>query len=1445
MAAPLVVDDEWHDYSCSTPLETLASDLERQVERWLTELGLALTGLEPRPEASGPFWSDCRDISRECFLVFEGQELLVSLRVKLPTIPEDELALPVTEDACEASWLSTRALVSISPLEAPGFANRMRAHMILSALRLAIAAIVDRARKAAPLDQARVTSAGASIEAEHEALAQALSSCNWLLCGVVRVLGRGHSVGCSGSFVHLTPSKTLVAGGDVSSAEALEPVVAARRGVEGLREVIAYHSRCFDAHRTPSPPDAHRTHLCRDTLAWFPQSRVEIPSSRSRLLTMLAGGSVGGAYSGRAPAELPAPKELQHCLWRVPLGLWSNSSDEAGSGGASALAGAVDPVCASLTAVNGLEPLWGSLSRDPVAGIAFHHLERNSEQSVAIVTVRWAGGTSISRSRPVPRDEDPHGCIVAASSMSCLFHHRGGRWLLPLDPEAGQCLIREMESQPASPRDTLEHESEEEDDDPSAHSEDSFATADDPQETVELSVEAALQKCSLLISEDTPLASRSFGIVRSLKKVLERKIHGLSACSYARRELEAAIGRSDLPGVPGDGSILGSAAAAADAARESVRRQREGVTVGSSEYQPPSLYKSASEAVWGRPGDELVAFRQRVMLRSSRLRRGLALQGRSLLAHAPGARTAAAMSAAINSLASSVKAVVRGDDPLPRADTIIAALDVLFAGAPASRHELLLKGCAPGGLASRLGVLVSRCMGTRGIAILWRAFVSELRALWEGKHAIPHIHGADTRQLPDMRNCLMEQKLAMLSWCGRTLAMGHAIAGPDKAPDERDTLAMGHAIAGPDKAPDERGTPLQEVTESSCVVTPAKAAEPGRSTDEEGDDWEVSGLDSFESAVTLATPMADSTTQALADRSTNTISTQPDPPSVVRRGQKRLLPGMMLLRTRLAMWEPLTQPGQVFTEDTLAEHQRLMAQLGTGSKAQVMRTKLFLNGMRSDMMAFRAANPTCCFADFVRWHSPSDWVSSEEGDGSSGLTGRLSSRFSGMTAVVAGVDDELPPPEGITLFTAWDSHPEADGPPPSDDGGADELGDQLWRTAWEASKPTSLEEQTPVINAELKGERAMEFFESMPLGELHSYMFAACATNAAVILHKACPQALESSAIVRDRVHHALEQLRTSCDMAHEAAMAGTALPAGDRTAGVGSTSVDQGYLLARFADAACVAVCALADAETALSRFVSLSNHLDPRPSGVAHLWRTADSVMRAPMPAGEQLSADLSLATQAAALLCGSVTPASPPDSIAALICDALRDDRTFFPAQFHMSVADLTNGTMHLIPPAPPRDPTHPLSVGSWASQSMFQSFDAASRDGSEPSVEAVAKALDELEPRDETIKRSIASVLKQGHSEKSIRTMRHWLSHRESKPRPPRPSQRLCVTVITTPEEEGLIREALRTAGIAAAATHESMFVHQHVASGWRRQLFGLTDQERLRLAVVASEEAPVV
>ncbi|EJD75539.1 Rab3 GTPase-activating protein catalytic subunit [Loa loa] len=87
------------------------------------------------------------------------------------------------------------------------------------------------------------------------------------------------------------------------------------------------------------------------------------------------------------------------------------------------------------------------------------------------------------------------------------------------------------------------------------------------------------------------------------------------------------------------------------------------------------------------------------------------------------------------------------------------------------------------------------------------------------------------------------------------------------------------------------------------------------------------------------------------------------------------------------MYEPVTQSRVPITEDMLERHAEYLASL----KNPEERVKAQLEPLFSDMEAFKAANPGCCFEDFVRWHSPRDFIVDDENTGK----GHLSSRMTG------------------------------------------------------------------------------------------------------------------------------------------------------------------------------------------------------------------------------------------------------------------------------------------------------------------------------------------------------------------------------------------------------------------------------------------------------------------
>jgi len=76
------------------------------------------------------------------------------------------------------------------------------------------------------------------------------------------------------------------------------------------------------------------------------------------------------------------------------------------------------------------------------------------------------------------------------------------------------------------------------------------------------------------------------------------------------------------------------------------------------------------------------------------------------------------------------------------------------------------------------------------------------------------------------------------------------------------------------------------------------------------------------------------------------------------------------------------------TEDMIEEHTTYISSLTDEDD----RSRAQLDILLSDMQAFKAANPGCCLEDFVRWHSPRDWVPTTDAqDGQS--SGVLSERM--------------------------------------------------------------------------------------------------------------------------------------------------------------------------------------------------------------------------------------------------------------------------------------------------------------------------------------------------------------------------------------------------------------------------------------------------------------------
>ncbi|ORZ01136.1 Rab3 GTPase-activating protein catalytic subunit-domain-containing protein [Syncephalastrum racemosum] len=118
----------------------------------------------------------------------------------------------------------------------------------------------------------------------------------------------------------------------------------------------------------------------------------------------------------------------------------------------------------------------------------------------------------------------------------------------------------------------------------------------------------------------------------------------------------------------------------------------------------------------------------------------------------------------------------------------------------------------------------------------------------------------------------------------------------------------------------------------------------------------------------------------------------------VSEGRLRPHEDLTLLETGEPLFIPVTQESGFMTEDMISQQADVFEKMGTSEDAAQSRAKMQSRHLRSDMEAFKAANPHATLEDFVRWHSPRDWVESarkedEEGEQVRGAGGHLSARM--------------------------------------------------------------------------------------------------------------------------------------------------------------------------------------------------------------------------------------------------------------------------------------------------------------------------------------------------------------------------------------------------------------------------------------------------------------------
>jgi hypothetical protein len=368
-----------------------------------------------------------------------------------------------------------------------------------------------------------------------------------------------------------------------------------------------------------------------------------------------------------------------------------------------------------------------------------------------------------------------------------------------------------------------------------------------------------------------------------------------------------------------------------------------------------------------------------------------------------------------------------------------------------------------------------------------------------------------------------------------------------------------------------------------------------------------------------------------------------------------------------------------------------------------------------------------------------------------------------------------------------------------------------------------------VVPVEFQGTLALDYLIQLPMQDLLVLLFAVSASNAAHILQHAAPAAITLSAQCRAKVAVACRCLRQAASTASDFVLAeftpDTVASAAHRPiAARDHVNRTMRTRLGRVIGDACVAVCSVADAETALSRFVAVSNHLDAWQSSSSIAWRTASALLSRPSAAQSAESAssssgggveaaaadarELQDSTKAAAILCGgyvaptqlmhptaSAGPAASSELCAARIAaDCLREDAAFFPDSCNSAYGSTL--TSFLVPPVPVADPTHPSSSFLWSTNSHLDlGLDDPSDD--DQGFADAQRALDEAtDSTDRTATAAAApprlgSILRGGASRKAIKQLQTALgSIQREVDAAELPSQRLCTLLQLSAQETAL-------------------------------------------------------
>jgi Rab3 GTPase-activating protein catalytic subunit len=352
------------------------------------------------------------------------------------------------------------------------------------------------------------------------------------------------------------------------------------------------------------------------------------------------------------------------------------------------------------------------------------------------------------------------------------------------------------------------------------------------------------------------------------------------------------------------------------------------------------------------------------------------------------------------------------------------------------------RGCksAPGGSLLGLFALYAPLAnlhngGIGGIAVIWKELVLELRDCWNTLDIPDNVEFAHG---PSMNNCLILQKIQMICCC-------------IQRQKDRNRLVEQSAAQHRGGDDDDEGSGISDDDSSDCSDF--------QSADEEVTDYPPVDVKSPATAPAAATAAAAAATAPAAATAAAAAATP-------AAGIKSVSPMLRLLRTNVPLNVPITQEEAPMTEDMVEARSQQMTAMGTSELAVQKRLEMQTLGLRSDMMAFKAANPGCVIADFVRWHSPRDWI----GTAVVGEDGGSGERVAGVDvegSASSPIEDSMLHP--IEDSSMWPGRL------------SDRMlsTDNIWHITWKDAQPRPVSKQRVLFDCAKEAEKALAYLETV------------------------------------------------------------------------------------------------------------------------------------------------------------------------------------------------------------------------------------------------------------------------------------------------------------------------------------------------------------------------------